>query len=182
MLAFSARNYKTLLLASLSLAWFLLLSIIYWLWVGYGINISFLLLYYILMSWPREISLCWTTFSHAVHISSAEFFPPYFNIELTRALDITNFVFSFLEVAHFTMYAWIHLPLPEILPLPEPLPLPETPLPLPMAVDCRRWHQPYFLLGRISLSLRCRRSTLLGLGTLRTLWIFGGCHLVSLCL
>ena len=107
---------------------------------------------------------------------------PYVNIELPRDLDISDFDFSFLEVACCKIPACMPLPIPELLPLPEPLPLPYPPLPLPMAVDCRQSYWPCFLIGQKSLNLWCWWYQFLGLGTLITLWIFGGCLLVSLCL
>ena len=134
------------------------------------------------MSWPRAVQMCWTTFSHVVHISLVEFFSPYANIELPGDLDSPEFAFYVLEVAFCNFPEWIPLRLLEILLLLEPLPLPEPPLPLPMEVGCRQWYWPYFLLDQISPSLRCQKSSLLGLGMLSTLWLFVGPPLVSLCL
>ena len=188
MASYAARNSKTLFLSALSLEWVVLcswtlsmcMSSISWLWFGSGINISVLVRNYLLISWPRAITMCWTTFYHVVRIPSAELFPLYVIIELTRDLDSTDFYFSLMKVAWFPLTAWIPLTLPEIIHLPEPPPLQEHPLPLPMAVDCCRWYQPYFLLGLRSLNLQCRWSYLLGLGTLRTLWLFDVCPLVYL--
>ena len=183
-MASSAASYsKILLLASLSLAWVVLrswtlrecLSIIHWLWVGSCITICVLVRNSVLMSWPRSIPMCWTNFSHIVRILSTELFSPYVKKYFPRALDSPDFAFSFLKLVWCTLPAWIPLPLPERMPLPEP------PLPLPMAVDCHWWYWPYFILGRISLSLKCRWSSLLGLGMLITLCLFGGCFLVPLC-
>ena len=181
---------KTLFLDSLSLAWFVLrswtlcmcLSNISWLWFGSGIIISVLVHNSVLISCPREIPMCWTPFSHVVRILLADFSSPYVNIDLSKALDSPYFDFSFLEVAWCLLPAWLPLTLPRFLPPLEPPPLPEPPIPLCIAVYCRRWYQPYFLLGQRSLNLRCQWSSLLGLVKIRTLWICGGFPLVSLCL
>ena len=186
----TASNSKTLFLASLILEWVLLCSwnllmclpSIYWMWVRSGITISVLICNSVLMSWPRAIPMFWTTFSHDVHILSVEFFSTYVNIDLPRAFNIPKFSFSLMELICFPLPEWLPMPLPELLPLQEPSPLPEPPLPIPMAVDCRHWYWPYFLLGQRSLKLRCRWSSLLGLGTLITQWLDGGCPLLSLCL
>ena len=66
----AASDSKTLFLASLSLAWVVFhswtlrmcLSSIYLMWVGSGITISALICKYVLVSWPKEIPMCWTTF------------------------------------------------------------------------------------------------------------------------
>ena len=66
------------------------------------------------------------------------------------------------------------------MPFPEPPPLPDPLIPIPMAVYCRRLYQPCFLLSQRYPKLWCQWSSLIGLGTLSTLWIFGGWPGVSL--
>ena len=190
MAASDASDSKTLFLDSLKLAWVMLrswtfhmcMSSISWLWVGSVITISVLVRNSVIMSWTREIPMWWTTFYHVFRISSAEFFSSYVNMEFPKALDSPEFYLSFMEVAYCPLPAYLPLHLPEILPLPEPPPLPHLPLPLPIAVDCCQLYRPFFLLCQRSLNLRCQWYSLLGLSTVSTMELFGGCPLVSLCL
>ena len=143
MAASAASDSKTLFLASLSLTWVVLhscslrmrLSSISLLWASCGITISVLTCNSIVMSWPVAIPIFWTGFSHFVHISSADFFSPYVNIEFPRALDRPDLDFSFLELSCYPLPLYLTLPIPELLTLLELPPLPEPPLRLFMAVD-----------------------------------------------
>ena len=105
----------------------------------------------------------WMAFSHAVRISSAEFFSPYVNMEFPRDLNIPDLAFYLMEVACCNLPAYIPLPLPYILLLPETSTLPEPPLPLPTEIDCRQLYQPDFILDQRSLNLKFQSSSLLGL-------------------
>ena len=102
------------------------------------------------------------------------FFSLYINIELSRDLDSHDLAFSLLEVELCTLPELMPLPLPGNIPLLEPTPIPDPPLPLPMAVDCCQSYRPCFLLGQISLNLRCWWSSSIGLGTIINLSVFGG--------
>ena len=116
---------KNLFLASIGLAWVVFCSwtlcecllSISWLWIGSSTNIRILVSNYLLISWPREIPMFWTAFSHVVRMLSAEFFYPHVNMELPRALDRTEFAFSLLKLACWTLPEYLTLNILEIMPL-----------------------------------------------------------------
>ena len=92
---------------------------IYWICVGSGITINTLFSSSVLMYWPREIPICWTSFTHVFHMSLDEFFSPYVNMALPKDLDSPDFAFSLMVVTCWPLPIWmiLHIPLPP--PLPE---------------------------------------------------------------